>query len=102
MGEETLVLGVLSDEAPQSTADHGVLAHENDSLTTEGLTDLVHLLGGDTGGALDAGAMACGKGRDALVDADNENGLVLLEEALELIEVSGLVLRLAPHSFGEV
>lgn len=39
---------------------------------------------------------------DALVDADNEDGLVLLEKGLELIEVSGLVLRLAPHSFGEV
>lgn len=39
---------------------------------------------------------------NALVDANDEDRLVLLEESLELIEVSGLGLRLAPHSFGEV
>lgn len=48
MGKETLVLGVLGDEALESTANHGVLTHQDDTLAAEGLTDLVHLLGRDT------------------------------------------------------
>ena len=59
---------------------HGVLSHENDTLSTESTTDLVHLLGGN------------------IVDGDNEDGAVLLEKALQLIEVAGLVCGLAPHS----
>jgi hypothetical protein len=52
---------------------HGVLAHQDNTLATEGLTDLVHLLGAD------------------IVDGDDEDARVLLEEALELVEVAGLV-----------
>jgi hypothetical protein len=58
----------------RSIAYHGVLAHQYDSLSAKSLTDLVHLLGAD------------------IVNADNENAVVLLEKALELIEVAGLVI----------
>jgi hypothetical protein len=59
---------------------HGVLAHQDNGLATEGETDLVHLLGGD------------------IVDFDDEDRLVLLQQALELVKVTGFV-RLAPHIF---
>lgn len=59
---------------------HGVLSHQDNSLSTERATDLVHLLGRD------------------IVDGDDEDGAVLLEQALQLIEVAGLVCGLAPHS----
>lgn len=59
---------------------HGVLSHQDDGLSTESATDLVHLLGRD------------------IVDGDDEDGAVLLEKALQLIEVAGLVCGLAPHS----
>lgn len=74
MRQETLVLGVVVDETLDSTADHGVLAHEDDGLTTESQTDLVHLLRAD------------------IVNVDNEDRAVLVQQALELSEVSGLVL----------
>ena len=48
---------------------HSVLAHQNDSLLTEGLSHLVHLLGAD------------------IVDGDDKNGLVLLKQSLELGEL---------------
>lgn len=60
-------------------AHHGVLAHQDDTLATQRDTDLVHLL------------------RRDIVDGDDEDGLVLLEQALELVEVAGLVSALAPH-----
>lgn len=60
---------------------HGVLAHQDNSLTTKGVSDLVHLLRGD------------------IVNLDDEDGLVLLEQALELVEVAGLVCCFAPHIF---
>lgn len=59
---------------------HGVLAHQDNTLATEGVTDLVHLLGRD------------------IVDLDNEGGLVVLEQALQLVEIAGLILA-APHIF---
>lgn len=37
--------------------------------------------------------------RADIVDGDDEDGLVLLEQALELIEVAGLVFGFAPHIF---
>lgn len=79
VGKETLVLGVVVDKTLQSTADHGVLSHEDDTLAAERLTDLVHLL------------------RRDIVNGDDEDALVLLEESLELLEVSGLGFFLAPH-----
>jgi hypothetical protein len=72
VGEETLVLREVVDETLQSTAHHGILAHENDTLSTERLADLVHLLRGD------------------IVDGDNENAAVLLEETSQLLEVDAL------------
>lgn len=70
----------LKCRRPQNS-HHSVLAHQNDTLATEGLSDLVHLLGAD------------------IVNADDEDGLVVLEEALQLIEVAGLVFGSAPHIF---
>jgi hypothetical protein len=79
VGKKALVLRGVVDQALQSTADHGVLAHEDNTLTAEGLTDLVHLL------------------RRDIVDGDDEDGLVVLKKRLELLEVSGLELFRAPH-----
>lgn len=61
VGKKALVLWVVGDKTLQSTADHGVLAHEDDTLAAERLTDLVHLL------------------RRDIVDGDDEDALVLLE-----------------------
>jgi hypothetical protein len=36
--------------------------------------------------------------RADIVDGDDENGLIILQQALELVEVAGLVLA-APHIF---
>jgi hypothetical protein len=52
---------------------HSVLAHQDDTLASESMSDLVHLLGAD------------------IVNTDDEDRLVLFEEALELVEVAGLV-----------
>jgi hypothetical protein len=52
---------------------HGVLAHQDNTLTTKGMSDFVHLLRAD------------------IVDADDEDRVVLFEEALELLEIAGLV-----------
>ena len=52
---------------------HGVLAHQDNTLTTEDVSNLVHLLGAD------------------IVDANDEDGSVFFEEAFELLEVAGLV-----------
>ncbi len=60
---------------------HGVLAHQDNTFTPEGMANLVHLLGAD------------------IVDGDDEDALVLFEEALELVEVAGLVFGSAPHIF---
>lgn len=59
----------LRHEALYGATDHGILAHQDDTLSAERLTNLVHLLGGD------------------IVDGDNEDGFVLLDEALELLKV---------------
>lgn len=100
MRKQTLPLWVLSNEALDGATDletqlvsktarmkiamdphsyHGVLSHENNTLATETQTNLVHLLGAD------------------IVDGDNEDGLVLFEKTLQLIEVSGLGVCFAPH-----
>jgi hypothetical protein len=77
--QQALVLGRVTDEALQRTADHGVLAHQHDTLAAERVADLVHLL------------------RRDIVDGDDEDALVLLEERLELLEVDSLGFFLAPH-----
>jgi len=66
--------------AALALAYHGVLAHQDDALAAHAVADLVHLLRGD------------------IVDGDDEDALVLLEQALELVEVGRLGGRLAPHS----
>ena len=60
---------------------HGVLAHQDNTLASKSHSDLVHLLRAD------------------IVDFDDEDGVVLLQQALELVEVAGLVSSLAPHFF---
>lgn len=47
MREEALVLGVLSNETTHGTANLGVLAHKHNTLATESLANLVHLVGAD-------------------------------------------------------
>ena len=56
VGEETLELGIFAEDGTEGTADHGVLAHHDDTLATESNTDLVHLVGTD------------------IVDVDDEDG----------------------------
>ena len=64
---------------------HGVLAHQDHTLPTQGVTDLVHLL------------------RRDIVDFNDEDGLVLGEQALQLVEVAGLGgCFAAPHSVDAV
>lgn len=46
-GEDLLELGELAGKGAESTTDHGVLAHEDNTLATESLTDHVALLRGD-------------------------------------------------------
>ena len=45
--EETFELGVIGEDGSDDTANHGVLAHEHDTLAAEGDTDLMHLVGTD-------------------------------------------------------
>lgn len=68
-GHKLLVVGVLGLENTDGTTDHGVLAHKDLGITTESLTDLVHLVGTD------------------IVNVDNEDGVELLQVRLELFEV---------------
>lgn len=98
--QETLVLGGVGNEGLQGSANlingvsnpildieergdpyHGVLAHQDNTLGSQSLSDLVHLLRAD------------------IVDLNDEDGAVLLQQALELVEVAGLVCSLAPHIF---
>merc|ERR1711997_58060 len=44
---QALQLGVVGQVSSDSLAHHGVLAHEYDSMTSKGHTDLLHLLGSD-------------------------------------------------------
>ena len=44
VGQELLELGVLLEDDAERTADHGVLAHQDDTLAAERLTDQVELL----------------------------------------------------------
>lgn len=97
MGKETLIFGEVGDETFNGSSNlrissssarrpyislgknryHSILAHQDDALhlpsTSQALPDLVHLLRAD------------------IVDGDDEDGFVLFEQALELVEVSGLV-----------
>jgi hypothetical protein len=72
---------VQTPDAKMGLSYHGVLAHQDNTLAAKGLTNLVHLL------------------RRDIVDRDDEDGPVLLQQALQLVEVAGLVSRFAPHIF---
>ena len=56
VGKETLEGGIFGKNGPEGAANHGVLAHHDDTFATEGNTDLMHLVGTD------------------IVDVDDENG----------------------------
>lgn len=47
VGEEALELGVVGQDETDSTANHGVLSHQDLSLAAESLTNLVHLVRSD-------------------------------------------------------
>ncbi|GMT02931.1 hypothetical protein PENTCL1PPCAC_25105, partial [Pristionchus entomophagus] len=70
--EELLKSRVLAHLGADGLADHGVLSHQNDELTTHGVTDLLHLLGSD------------------IVHADDEALGELIEKLANLGEVVGL------------
>jgi hypothetical protein len=54
--EEAFELRVVCDDRAQSTPDHGIFAHQDDTLAAKGDTNLVHLVGTD------------------IVDIDDEDG----------------------------
>ena len=60
---------------------HGVFTHQNDSISSKTLANLVHLLRAD------------------IVDGYDEDGLVFLQQCLELVEVYRFISCLAPHVF---
>jgi hypothetical protein len=76
VGEELGQVGVVLHLLANDLADHGVLAHQDDGVTTERDTDLLHLVRAD------------------IVDVDNEELGVALEQVLKLLEV----IRLAAAS----
>ena len=47
VGEETLEGGELREDGAERTADHGVLAHDDNTLAAESDTDLMHLVRAD-------------------------------------------------------
>jgi hypothetical protein len=51
-------------EMSRNLSYHGVLAHQDNTITTESVSDLVHLLGAD------------------IVDGDDEDALVLPEKGI--------------------
>lgn len=79
VGEELLELGEVGEDGSERTSDHGVLSHKNDTLATEGLTDLVDLL------------------RRNVVDVTEEDGRVLLDQSTELCEVDLLFGSCSAH-----
>lgn len=58
-------LRVFGEDGTEGPADHGVLAHHNDTLSTESNTDLVHLVGSD------------------IVDVDDEDGSCIVPLVLQ-------------------
>jgi len=81
--EQSLVFWEVGNETLDGSSDHGVFAHQDNGLASEGGSDFVHLL------------------RRDIVDADDEDGFVLIEQALQLVEVYGFGTGLAPHDFFE-
>ncbi len=67
--------------AKSRNTHHSILAHQNNTLASQTLPNFMHLLGAD------------------IVHRNDEDRLVLLQQAFELVEVSGLGAGLAPHVF---
>ena len=65
---------MLLHEHTHAATDHGLLAEQQKSLTTEGLTDISHLL------------------RSDVLDLDHEHLRILLENLVELLEVKSFLL----------
>ena len=72
-GREKSVYALMARAGRFSSPHHGVLAHQDDALATEGVSDFVHLLGAD------------------IVDADDKNRREFFKKTLELIEIASLV-----------
>jgi hypothetical protein len=81
VGQKSLVFWKVGHKSLDRTPDHGVFAHQDDGLAAERLTDFVHLLRAD------------------IVDLDDEDGFVLVKQALELLEIDSFVAGFAPHDF---
>ena len=83
MREQTLVLREVGKESFDGSSNHGIFAHQNHtadlSFSSQADSDLVHLLRAD------------------IVHSHDEDRLVFLQQALQLVEVSSLVCCLAPH-----
>jgi len=79
MREELLELRVVGQSTTKGTSDHGVLAHQYDSLSSESLSDLVELVG----------SYVC--------DLDQEDGGVVLHKREELVKVSLLDILCLSH-----
>jgi hypothetical protein len=47
VGQQTFVIGEFVEKPTDRTTNHGVLAEENDGVSTESLTDLMHLIRSD-------------------------------------------------------
>lgn len=60
---------------------HSILSHQHDTITSQTLSNLVHLLGAD------------------IVDCHDEDRFVLFKQTLELVKVNRLVGCPAPHVF---
>ena len=60
---------------------HCILSHQDHTVAAKAVPDLMNMMGTD------------------IVDRDDEDGLELFAEALELVEVDSLGTSLAPHVF---
>ena len=83
VGEQLLELGEVGHDGSESSSDHRVLSHEDDTLASERLSDLVDLLGRD------------------VVDVAEEDRGVLLDQSSQLGEVDFLLGSSSSH-FGGV
>jgi hypothetical protein len=98
VGEETFVLWVLGEDVAQSTADHGVFAHQDDTLATESSADLMHLVRTDV---IDIDDEDCSFVEDIRYDV-RTGGCALTvsgQKLLELGEVNFLLCTSGSHFY---
>lgn len=79
MRQQAFILRIIGDKSFDGTANHGILAHQHGGVSSESLSDFVHLL------------------RTNIVDGDDEDGFMGVEQRLKLVEVSSFASRFAPH-----